>query len=41
MKSVLVIEDNTDIRENTTEILDLAVIKLLPLKTGKEELNWH
>ena len=35
MKSVLVIEDNTDIRENTTEILDLAGYKTFAAENGK------
>jgi len=35
MKSVLVIEDNKDIRENTTEILDLAGYKTFSAENGK------
>ena len=35
MKSVLVIEDNTDIRENTAEILDLAGYKTFTAENGK------
>ncbi len=35
MKSVLVIDDNTDIRENTAEILDLAGYKTLTAENGK------
>ena len=35
MKSVLVIEDNTDIRENTVEILDLAGYKTFSAENGK------
>ena len=35
MKSVLVIEDNKDIRENTTEILDLAGYKTFGAENGK------
>jgi len=35
MKSILVIEDNTDIRENTAEILDLAGYKTLTAENGK------
>jgi len=36
MKSVLVIEDNTDIRENTAEILDLAGYKTFTAENGKK-----
>jgi CRP-like cAMP-binding protein/ActR/RegA family two-component response regulator len=36
MKSVLVIEDNTDIRENTVEILDLAGYKTFSAENGKK-----
>lgn len=35
MKSILVIEDNTDIRENTAEILDLAGYKTFTAENGK------
>lgn len=35
MKSVLVIDDNPDIRENTAEILDLSGYKPLQPKMGK------
>ena len=35
MKSVLVIDDNTDIRENTAEILDLAGYKTFTAENGK------
>ena len=35
MKSVLVIEDNTDIRENTAEILDMAGYKTFAAENGK------
>lgn len=36
MKSVLVIDDNTDIRENTAEILDLAGYKTFTAENGKK-----
>ena len=36
MKSILVIEDNTDIRENTAEILDLAGYKTFTAENGKK-----
>ena len=36
MKSVLVIEDNTDIRENTAEILDMAGYKTFAAENGKK-----
>ncbi|MFT3705585.1 MAG: response regulator [Agriterribacter sp.] len=35
MKSILVIEDNTDIRENTAEILELAGYKAMTAENGK------
>ncbi|MEO6549385.1 MAG: response regulator [Ferruginibacter sp.] len=35
-KTILVIEDNTEIRENTGEILELAGFKVLTAKNGKE-----
>src|SRR4030095_4389892 len=35
MKSVLVIDDNADIRENTAEILDLAGYKTFTAENGK------
>lgn len=35
MKSILVIEDNKDIRENTTEILELAGYKTFSAENGK------
>jgi DNA-binding response OmpR family regulator len=35
MKSILVIEDNADIRENTAEILDLAGYKTFTAENGK------
>ncbi|MGZ5245590.1 MAG: response regulator, partial [Flavitalea sp.] len=35
MKKILVIDDNTDIRENTAEILDLAGYKTLTAENGK------
>lgn len=36
MKSVLVIDDNEDIRENTSEIMELAGYKILTAENGKE-----
>src|SRR5688500_3882592 len=36
MKSVLVIDDNTDIRENTAEILDMAGYKIFTAENGKK-----
>ncbi|MEP7375221.1 MAG: response regulator [Chitinophagaceae bacterium] len=36
MKSVLVIEDNNDIRENTAEILDMAGYKTFTAENGKK-----
>src|SRR6185295_848629 len=36
MKSVLVIDDNKDIRENTAEILELAGYKTFTAKNGKK-----
>ncbi|MGZ8509990.1 MAG: response regulator [Chitinophagaceae bacterium] len=36
MKSVLVIDDNTDIRENTAEILDMAGYKTFTAENGKK-----
>ncbi|MGZ8559620.1 MAG: response regulator [Chitinophagaceae bacterium] len=36
MKSVLIIEDNTDIRENTAEILDMAGYKTFSAENGKK-----
>lgn len=36
MKSILVIEDNQDIRENTAEILDLAGYKTFTAENGKK-----
>ncbi len=35
MKSVLVIEDNADIRENTAEILEMAGYKSFSAENGK------
>ena len=35
-KTILVIEDNTDIRENTAEILDLAGYKTVTAENGKQ-----
>ncbi|MBI1767187.1 MAG: response regulator [Bacteroidetes bacterium] len=39
MKTILVIEDNSDILENTTEILELANFKVLNAKNGKEGID--
>ncbi len=39
MKSVLVIDDNPDIRENTAEILDLAGYKTFTAENGKEGVD--
>lgn len=36
MKSVLVIDDNQDIRENTTEIMELAGYKTFTAENGKK-----
>src|SRR6188472_3023247 len=36
MKSILVIEDNKDIRENTAEILDMAGYKTFTAENGKK-----
>ena len=36
MKSILVIDDNKDIRENTAEILDLAGYKTFTAENGKK-----
>jgi len=40
MKTILVIEDSNDIRENTVEILDLGGYKTLAAENGKKALNW-
>ncbi|GIV34534.1 MAG: transcriptional regulator [Chitinophagales bacterium] len=36
MKKILLIEDNTDMRENTAEILELANYEVITAKNGKE-----
>ena len=36
MKTVLIIEDNLEIRENTTEILELEGFKVINAENGKE-----
>jgi len=36
MKTILVIEDNKDVRENTSEILELANYKVLQAENGKQ-----
>jgi CRP-like cAMP-binding protein/CheY-like chemotaxis protein len=35
MKTILIIEDNTDVRENTSEILELANYRVLQAENGK------
>ena len=35
MKTILIIEDNQDVRENTAEILELASYKVLQAENGK------
>jgi CheY-like chemotaxis protein len=35
MKTILLIEDNTEVRENTSEILELANYKVLQAENGK------
>jgi CRP-like cAMP-binding protein len=39
MKTILLIEDNQDIRENTAEILELANYKVITAENGKEGVN--
>ncbi len=39
MKSILVIDDNADIRENTAEILDLAGYKTFTAENGKKGVD--
>jgi DNA-binding response OmpR family regulator len=39
MKTILVIDDNTDLRENTAEILDLAGYKTLTAENGKRGVD--
>src|SRR5687768_8560499 len=39
MKTVLVIDDNTDIRENTAEILELAGYRTLVAENGKKGIE--
>lgn len=43
MKTILIIEDNLDVRENTAEILELANYKVLQAENGKQgvELAQH
>ena len=36
MKTILIIEDNADVRENTAEILELANYKVLTAENGKK-----
>lgn len=40
MKSILVIDDNLDIRENTAEILELAGYKTATAENGKKGAEW-
>src|SRR5215470_12250987 len=40
MKKILLIEDNKDMRENTTEILELANFKVTAAKNGKEGVEY-
>jgi CRP-like cAMP-binding protein/FixJ family two-component response regulator len=40
MKKILLIEDNKDMRENTTEILELANYKVTAAKNGKEGMEY-
>lgn len=39
MKSILVIDDNTEIRQNTAEILDLAGYKIFTAENGKKGVD--
>jgi len=39
MKTVLVIEDNLEIRENTAEILELAGFRVITAQNGKDGLS--
>ena len=39
MKTILLIEDNQDIRENTAEILELASYKVITAENGKIGVN--
>ena len=44
MKTILLIEDNKDVRENTSEILELANYKVIQAENGKqgvEEAQHH
>ncbi len=44
MKTILLIEDNKDVRENTAEILELADYKVIQAENGKqgvEEAQQH
>ncbi|HEX7413502.1 MAG TPA: response regulator, partial [Bacteroidia bacterium] len=36
MKTIILIEDNKDVRENTTEILELANYKVIQAENGKQ-----
>ena len=38
-KTILVIDDNTDLRENTAEILELAGYKTLTEENGKQGVD--
>ena len=39
MKSILVIDDNADIRENTAEILELAGYNVITAENGKKGVD--
>jgi len=39
MKTILIIEDNNDIRESTAEILELSGFKVLQANNGKATIN--
>lgn len=39
MKKVLIVEDNDDVRENISEILELAGYEVVPAKNGKEGVS--
>ena len=39
MGKILVVEDNSDIRENLTELLELSKFKVFPASNGKEALD--
>ena len=39
MKTILVIEDNEDVRENTAEILEMANYKVLQAENGRQGVD--